>query len=182
MILGTAIRIAQGAGLHVCDANDPQVKVTTTINAEKRRRLWYSLLVLDRLVSLQLGRPFAIDAADCVVKVPSLCDDLHFDVDEDIIPEPTAGPQMVDYFHHVIHLSQLIERVVRQLYGVQDLRSTSARLQTIGILDNETLQWRSNLPRTLRFDLGHAFEKQKVFKRQVCESCPPSAVLQLIKV
>jgi hypothetical protein len=41
-------------------------------------------------------------------------------------------------------------------------------LSTIETLDHTLLQWKFSLPRSLRFDLGHPFEKSETFRRQVC--------------
>ncbi|GAM91361.1 hypothetical protein ANO11243_094100 [Dothideomycetidae sp. 11243] len=167
LILGSAIRIAQSIGLHVTDASDHSNEATSILMREERRRIWYSLFILDRLLSLQLGRPFAVDAADCSVLAPSLSDeDQAAQMDGDGVQSPPPGPRTVDYLQTVMQFSGIIERVVRRLYGAQAPRTTSAKLDAIGLLDAELLDWRANLPRTLRFDLGHTFEKHAVFKRQ----------------
>lgn len=165
--LGLVVRIGQSIGLHVED--DP-MRMTQTFGAverEMRRRTWYCTYVLDRLLSLQLGRPSAIRNRDYTVQLPSRLDDARFDVEADCIPAPGDGPQAGDYFLSVIQFSHVVGHVMRDLYRPSMLRSADLLLATIDRLDGDILQWRSQLPRTLRFDLGHAFEKSITLKRQV---------------
>ena len=64
-LVGTAARLAIGMGLH-CDQtfqNIPNAQV------ERRKRLFFSIFMMDRLVSITLGRPFAIHEDDIDISV-----------------------------------------------------------------------------------------------------------------
>ncbi|KAL1836698.1 hypothetical protein VTJ49DRAFT_4757 [Mycothermus thermophilus] len=72
--LGKAVRIAQELGLYT----EPRpATCPSLIEAEMRRRTWWTLYILDRSLSLELGRPMLIDDADCDVTLPAAIDDHH---------------------------------------------------------------------------------------------------------
>ena len=155
-ILGLAIRMGQSIGLHVEDS--PTENASDPIQREMRRRAWYSLYVLDRLLALQLGRPVAIHETEYHVSLPSEMADTGSDF---------ASPgncSVLNYFIQVIHFSQIAGSAITlylQTHSEESLTSHTARL------DESLLAWMTNLPRKLRFDLGHTFEKGGVFKKQV---------------
>ncbi len=168
--LGLAVRVAQGIGLHVETEDAKPPRGQPHLKAEVRRRIWHSLYVLDRLLALQLGRPPAVHDDDCNVSLPSRLDDgdIQWDNNEDLPPHAPEGPSPGDYFLSVIALSRIIGSVLRGVYGPrrEDV-STPGMLARTRSLDQQLLDWKLGLPRTLRFDLGHAFETSVTFKRQV---------------
>ncbi|KAF3769990.1 hypothetical protein M406DRAFT_343947 [Cryphonectria parasitica EP155] len=150
---------------------------------EVRNKVWYSLYVLDRLTALQLGRPPAIADDDCHVPLPRRADD---SLDLDVHSHASHGegafssslssysspdgstthshPSAGEYFVRIIEFSSIIGRVLRECY--QPRRTIAARLQNTKYCDELLLAWKQKLPRFLRFDLGHAFEKSVTLKRQ----------------
>jgi len=79
--LGTAVRAGQDLGLYSESGPWP------VIEGEMRRRLWWTMYILDRSLSLELGRPVLIDDDDCDVSLPAPVDD-HFIHDNGInVPE-----------------------------------------------------------------------------------------------
>lgn len=156
--LGIAVRLAQSLGLHT-NTGDQKT-------AETRRRLWYSLYVLDRLVALQLGRPPAISDNDCNASLPSRADDSEHDWDAGDLPTISAEePSVGDYFLRVIEFSSIVGRVLGEIYNPR--RDSAAKLISTKACDEQLLDWKQRLPRFLRFDIGHAFEKSVPFRRQV---------------
>lgn len=82
-MLSHAVRLGQDMGLHVSIlpfTGEPQL---TNVQRSPckfhlpsdqqtvRRRVWWCLYVMDRLLSMNLGRPLAIEDADCDVEIPS---------------------------------------------------------------------------------------------------------------
>lgn len=133
---------------------------------ETRRRVWYSLYVLDRLIALQLGRPPAIFDEDCYVSLPSRKDDLVQN-GGDATPAPVGTGEtksVGEYFVRVIEFSSILGRVLRALCNPH--RKIVDKLEGTAKLDEMILAWKQRLPRYLRFDIGHAFEKSVTFKRQ----------------
>ncbi|KAL1896315.1 hypothetical protein Sste5346_004699 [Sporothrix stenoceras] len=205
--LGLAVRIAQSIGLHV--DSDPvrtpaqtethsqtqAQTLTSTLafrNAELRRRVWYSVYVLDRLLALQLGRPPAIHDEDCHLLLPSRLGDGDIDwlgsSPEQSMPDPDV-PTVGDYFVRMIALSKIIGYVLRDLYSPRgrgglkgdtgitvtntDETLTNWLIPSTKKLDRQLLEWRRTLPRKLRFDFGHAFDAANaspttlaIYKRQ----------------
>jgi len=164
--LGTAIRIAQSIGLHAEDDVPSLYSNRGVVEREIRRRTWYSLYVLDCLLSLQLGRPLAIVVSETTVNLPSKLDDMQFDLLSDSVPEVTDETHFADYFRSVIEFSHIVGRAVRELFGPRRENSDSVQLCKIEKIDRDLLQWRSLLPRPLRFDLGHAFDKSSIRRKQ----------------
>jgi hypothetical protein len=167
--LGVAVRTAQSLGFHV---EHEDVKYgEALLRAENRRRTWYCIYVLDRLLSLQLGRPPAIHDEDIHLSLPSRIGDEEIDWEDKTCMQllPPEGTSTGDYFLCVIALSKLIGRVFRGLDGFMREKKDPAWIYNAKVLDNGLHEWKQSLPRTLRFDLGHTFETSMTFKRQVCE-------------
>ncbi|TPX15962.1 uncharacterized protein E0L32_000296 [Thyridium curvatum] len=167
--LGHAVRVAQSIGLHV-EMDPSKVHRGKALGkAEMRRRLWYSLYVLDRLLSLQLGRPPAIHDDDCHLSLPA---ERHEEEEDDENGHTHVQLLAADalstgsYFLAVIALSRIIGYVLRGLYSPHQRGRAEEGLHNTKAMDAQLLDWKRNLPRTLRFDFGHAFETSAVFKRQ----------------
>ncbi|MCJ1392311.1 hypothetical protein MMC18_005178 [Xylographa bjoerkii] len=64
--LGHAIRVAQDIGLH------RETMSGSSEEDEKRRRIWWSIYVSDRLLSLELARPPGIDDDHCDFRKPTI--------------------------------------------------------------------------------------------------------------
>ncbi|KAJ0298699.1 hypothetical protein COL516b_009784 [Colletotrichum fioriniae] len=163
MTLGQAVRIAQGIGLHVeKDKNNSR----HTVETETRRRVWYSIYVLDRLLSLQLGRPAAVHEDDFNVPLPSRRADSEIEWEATHMEPPVEETSGGDYFLAVIGFSQILGRALREVFGPRHSQLTSAGALRTRELDRQLVDWKSKLPRRLRFDLGHAFDQNFAFKRQ----------------
>lgn len=65
-VLGTAVRIAYSLGLH----RDPPASIGIT-KAELRRRIWWSLYVLDSKLSMEVGRPMVVDLNTSNCQLPA---------------------------------------------------------------------------------------------------------------
>jgi Fungal specific transcription factor domain len=165
--LGLAVRLAQSIGLHVEDAARTPEGNSNTFGYELRRQTWYSIYVLDRLLALQLGRPPAIYEGDFSVGLPSRLDETAMsDAVHTSSQAGNEGSLAGNYFIAMIQFSQIIGRVLRGLYSPSRVGSAERTLSTIENLDRELVQWKSSLPRVLRFDLAHTFESSTTFKRQ----------------
>ena len=176
MTLGKAVRVSQSIGLHTENAQrSTSNDVERLVMPEVGRRLWYSLYVLDQLLSLQLGRPPAIHAEGFKVANPSKSSDhsISTDISElggKALPDQQFPPG--EYFLAMILFSGIIARVFSLLYGPNRTYDAAIALSTVEGLDQELIRWKSNLPRVLRFDLAHTFEKSMTLKRQVPITSP----------
>lgn len=166
--LGFAIRMAQSIGLHV--ESPPRSSSKAVAENQHGRRTWYSLYVLDRLLALQLGRPMAIHEEDFKVELPDRSDPWPFGPQSGgCVLERSQFPNasMMDYFRKVIRFSDIVGLVIRQLYRPSQVDlSPDQMLHSVSLLDQHLAEWKAGLPRHLRFDLGHTFERSISFKRQ----------------
>lgn len=135
---------------------------------ETVRRTWYSLYVLDRLLALQLGRPVAVHEDEYYVNLPSTSQESPCLFNG----EPTQSshdktPSSIDYFISVIKFSKILGQVISDLYRPSQVATEPDQmLLSTTALDEKLVKWKLGLPRHLRFDLGHTFEKSLIFKRQ----------------
>ena len=136
---------------------------------ETIRRTWYSMYILDRLLALQLGRPVAIHEEEYSINLPSEAEETAFDVSGEAVTCPLGnGISTLDYFHSVVKFSRIVGQVISDLYRPSQVRmDPDQMLLSTTTLDKKLLEWKLDLPRHLRFDLGHTFEKSLVFRRQV---------------
>ncbi|KIX95747.1 uncharacterized protein Z520_08455 [Fonsecaea multimorphosa CBS 102226] len=162
--LGLAVRIAQSIGLHV-EEHHRAGREMGRAPQEMCRRVWYSIFVLDRLLALQLGRPPATNDEGFMVRLPSQQSEADL-ADPNGQHDIHQNGWMGDYFVAMIKFSEMIGRVFNSLYGPRKAEDAAVTLSSIELLDIELLQWRSNLPRHLRFDLSHTFESSVIYKRQ----------------
>jgi hypothetical protein len=115
----------------------------------------------------------AIHESDFHVILPSRSEKLAFEPDEEKSlsgeVNDSLKASMMDYFLHVIRFSHIVGLVIRELYQPSQIDSSPDNmLLSASALDTSLTEWKSNLPRHLRFDLGHTFEKSITLKRQVC--------------
>jgi hypothetical protein len=136
---------------------------------ETIRRTWYSLYVLDRLLALQLGRPVAIHEDEYYVNLPSESEEnaclFNGELNQLSYDKRSSS---IDYFVSVIEFSKILGQVISDLYRPSQVAiEPDKMLLSTTTLDEKLIKWKLGLPRHLRFDLGHTFEKSMIFKRQV---------------
>ena len=179
--LGLAIRVAQSIGFHVEGSMKPQVTGTFHAEQETMRRTWYSMYVLDRLLALQLGRPAAIHEEEYCVDMPSETRAEPATAEAGLGSSVDEAPAVIDYFVSVIQFSRIIGQVTSDLYRPsQVVLDPDQMLSSTARIDKALKDWKLGLPRHLRFDLGHTFERSISFRRQVRKSVSKSPTHLLI--
>ncbi|TEA13069.1 putative transcriptional regulatory protein [Colletotrichum sidae] len=83
--LGSTVRAGQDLGLYSESGPWPVVE------GEMRRRVWWTIYILDRSLGLDLGRPMSIDDSDCDVSLPAGVDD-HYIHESGIMVPPGREP------------------------------------------------------------------------------------------
>ncbi|KAL7944561.1 fungal-specific transcription factor domain-containing protein [Trichoderma barbatum] len=108
MLVAAALRLAQAMNLHR-ECSSPGL---TESQAEKRRRVFWKVYILDKDISLRTGRPFGQDDDDMDVRLPS-----------------NAGlePDNLDLFNCRIGLALVQGQVYKQLYSVRAGRQTATQ-------------------------------------------------------
>lgn len=109
--------------------------------------------------------------------------DYDIDWDADDMPRVAEGPSSGDYFLAVISFSKVVGDVLRDLYSPKTSHGPPSELTDAGLyntkeLDQKLTKWKLELPRALRFDLGHAFDQSLAFKRQVCTHHTPPQTMR----
>lgn len=153
-VIGLAIRLAHGIGLHL--RNDSRLDES---QKKIRLRVWYCLCCLETILCLITGRPCAIKERNCSAPCPS-------SLDKEILPRDYRDGTTLDiYFlkHHSLNI--ISAEVLDNLYSAQSPRDKSwSQVQgSIQELSAKLEQWRMELPVTLNFlkeELDHVFRRQ----------------------
>ncbi|RFU30256.1 hypothetical protein B7463_g6097, partial [Scytalidium lignicola] len=168
-VVGLAIRMAQGLGLHL----DPTNFTSEVIDQEIRKRVWWGCFVIDRVLSMKVGRPPTIrDDLNVKVGMPLIIDDEYLTNDKNNPPiQPPEVPSKLDFLLQVIPLCRLIDRIRDTLYsgGQVDLSkqklSGIPKILSLSIeLDGDLVAWQKKLPPHLRLNSqlpDWPFERQR---------------------
>lgn len=161
-VVGLAIRIAQGLGLHL-SAGDQGLDL---IEREIRKRTWWGCFMLDRLLSAKVGRQPTIDEKNTSVELPLAVDDASLRHDSSRTTLATQSPNSlstVDFFLYAIAHARLVGRIIESMYagsrnqgsgvaskGRESLTVPEILAKSIQ-LDGELTAWQSGLPPHLKF-------------------------------
>jgi hypothetical protein len=175
-LVGLMIRTAISLGLHF---NPTATEDLTTIDKEVRKRVWWGCFMVDRTLSMKLGRPPSILSATAFdVDLPLDVDDQYISADLITPRQPDYRPSLMLFFTHTIQQGRIIEKVLHELYrpgpnlvkdaGKSLLKQTSTDSRLIGqtvLLDGELLSWWNSAPAHLRdrpdIPDGPEFEAQR---------------------
>lgn len=142
-LIGVAARVAVGMGLHASQTYE----IVPVETAERQKRLFFSVYMMDRLVSMSLGRPSAIHDDDIDV-TPFVA------VDEENIPadgfksQNTLQPSALAIPLHILALRKIASKIQRIVYCSTTARNRSPeeRATIIQVLHKELIEWRRNMP------------------------------------
>ncbi|KAL7418376.1 hypothetical protein Q5752_006834 [Cryptotrichosporon argae] len=165
ILAGQAIRIAQDIGLH-------RHASKLHMSLAKRQlggRCWWAIYGLERMISVTLGRPLAVDDLDVDVPYPAVLDDAalaRLSVDAmpptpaDVGEEPHDA--VMSGFVALTKLSKIAGRVAQLLFrpshgkSVNDLDWASSLQSTIDRLDKLLRQWlETEVPGKYKNHSGH---------------------------
>ncbi|KAF7727117.1 hypothetical protein EC973_007978 [Apophysomyces ossiformis] len=137
---GLAFRMSQNLGLNRnCD--DWNLSET---EKEERKRVFYCCFVLDRLTCAMHGRSPMIDERDYDTPYPT-------ENDED---DEDRKPRIMENFHQLIKMCELLGAVLRDLYmvkGRKQLKVMSSPDSVISALDRGLNQWMAKLPPNVQY-------------------------------
>ncbi|KAG6886077.1 hypothetical protein C0993_004067 [Termitomyces sp. T159_Od127] len=104
------------------ELRSPRKLLITAIEKETRKKVWWGVYTLDRMLALALGRPLGINDSDCDVEQPA-------EVDDDYLTEYFSGATMPQprpsLMTGSVALNRLYEiggRVLRQVYALDICR------------------------------------------------------------
>ncbi|KAF9890125.1 Transcriptional activator [Aspergillus nanangensis] len=137
LYIGLALRMAISLGLHQ-EVSDPNISED---DQNRRRRAWWSVYSLDRLLSVKSGNPITIQ-------------------DEDIgttFPVPVRGTTEVPWpsvvLTHYTQLSRILGRIGEEIYRKKPRTGTNL-LASAQSITNELSEWLRNIPDGLRIDFA----------------------------
>lgn len=174
-LVGLMIRTAFTIGLHL----DPDSQSLTTMEKEVRKRVWWGGFIIDRTLSMKLGRPPSLQSTDANdVPLPVAVDDQYIHNDSMTPRQPARRPSVTAFFVHTVKLSRVIDSILRELYLAN--RRTSAKpstdsatpessrqSQVLGqavLLDGQLLAWWKGVPAHLLS--GRNAAEGRLFQRQ----------------
>ncbi|TPX14760.1 uncharacterized protein E0L32_005155 [Thyridium curvatum] len=134
LYIGMALRMAISLGLHQ-EVSGPGLDETTK---EHRRRVWWSIYSLDRIVSVKSGNPLTIQDEDIGIAMPSK-----------LPSEPEYCPAVV--LRHYTELSRILGEVLSFIYR-KTPKSGSRLMESVRNIMMALAKWHRELPDGLRFD------------------------------
>lgn len=119
-----------------------------------RRNVWGVSVILDLLLSLQLGRPPAV--SDPLRSTPP-CSSKDDVLASSLIPGMTSHPQTL--FVHTVALCQIISRINFHLYLGFGRTGAQPQSEILSTLKTELEMWHHMLPRQYQISIGHQPER-----------------------
>ncbi|KAH8113420.1 fungal-specific transcription factor domain-containing protein [Phellopilus nigrolimitatus] len=152
LLVGQAVRMSQDLGLHRYSRH---ISIKP-IEKQVRRKVFWCVYSLDRMLAMALGRPIGIEDTDCDADYP-----VEFDDDE--LPEFFSGapmqrsqPSLMVGFIALVDLYKIAGRVCRQIYGIDRFRDhlepekVQELVEQATQLDGELVEWCNQLPSTFK--------------------------------
>ncbi|KAG2420373.1 hypothetical protein HFD88_005174 [Aspergillus terreus] len=142
-LVGVAARMAIGMGLHTATTYE---SLPTDI-AEYRKRILFSLYMMDRVVSMALGRPFAIHDDDVDVAPFADVDDENIHPDG-IVPHDGLQPSSMAVPLHILSLRKIASDIANNVYSTTrtSRMSPAEREETLQAIHRKLVDWRRNMP------------------------------------
>lgn len=140
LTIGFGVRFSQAQGLHI----DGERWGLGSKETEIRRRLWAQIFVLDRSISLFLGRPLSIQNEQSAVAMPSNLSDDELDNPH---PHPLTHITRTTYLVINKALTAIIGLMQNLCFGLQPTTYRHVLLS-----DEELVKWANDLPPVFRLD------------------------------
>ncbi|WBW75609.1 DNA-binding transcription factor, zf-fungal binuclear cluster type [Schizosaccharomyces osmophilus] len=135
--VGTATRIAVAMGMH----RDGEVFELSAFQLHMRRMIWAELLFLDRMLSMSLGRPYAISNDQTNVLPPSNIADASIAPDSLFIPEPSPLRTEASFTIVKAKISKYLANALNRAF-----KFTPPSYSEVQTLTKELLEVESELP------------------------------------
>ncbi|KAK6068041.1 hypothetical protein SCUP515_09823 [Seiridium cupressi] len=151
-LVGLAARLAVGMGLHTSSTYE-----TLPVDvAEKRKRLFFSIYMMDRVVSMALGRPFALhdDDIDVQVRLKDFTPIPFADADDENIHADGIHsgdpfkPSLMVVPLHILRLRKIASNIAKSVYSnpKSSAMTTEQCNEVIRTLHKDLIDWRRAMP------------------------------------
>ncbi|KAK0192186.1 fungal-specific transcription factor domain-containing protein [Armillaria mellea] len=155
-VIGVGLRAATEIGLH----RQRPKGYKMTVEDELKKRSFWALIMLDRQLSLYLGRPVTMQEEDFDLEPPVECDDEYWNIGPDRevhFCQPADKPSNISYFNAQIRLSGIMSVVVRNLYSIKKGRDMLGLTEKddqniVADIDSSMNAWMNSVPDHLRWD------------------------------
>ena len=134
LYLGLAQRMAISLALH----EEVHVPGLDDFTKEQRRRTWWSIYSLDRILCVKYGNPVTMHDEDISVALPSR------------LPQEPEYCAAVVLRHYTV-LSQILGQIMHRIYGKQT-KSGPGLMTAVQDIMNALAKWEREIPNELRFD------------------------------
>lgn len=142
LLIGVAARICTSIGLH----RHLQGFGLSESEFYQRQRVFWILYVLDKDMSIRIGRPSAIDDDDA--EIDTVWQPSQGEVS---VPVSTCERGRFYPFQSLCSLARIQSRIFRELYAANARKTTTAeRLESISKLDAELHDWKEQIPLEIR--------------------------------
>ncbi|KAG8963729.1 hypothetical protein FRC03_002629 [Tulasnella sp. 419] len=168
LLCGQAVRIAQDLGLH----RSPKHLVMSPSNKETRRKVWWCVYGMDRMLAVALGRPLGIEDSDCDVELPLPIDDVDLPSffinlygsspgssasgEQQKIPAIPNPSTLMAGFISLTKLHMIFGRILRTVYAVNAVETCKENVAltqaNVDRLDKELTAWCEALPAVFKSD------------------------------
>ncbi|OCH94538.1 hypothetical protein OBBRIDRAFT_125227 [Obba rivulosa] len=169
--IGSAIRMAQALGVNLI-ADDVRFVTTGSVafSSQTYQRIWAGCIVLDRYISVLLGRPMAINLPEnthAVIQFESLESQSQINPHGPAMQERHPDDAVVlAYFNETCSLSAILGSIADELYMTAPVPDAILERRWKRLLSRLS-HWLASLPIPLQFDPSHT------------SSIPPAYVLHL---
>ncbi|THV02448.1 hypothetical protein K435DRAFT_749568 [Dendrothele bispora CBS 962.96] len=166
-LVSIGIRFAQELGVH---RRKPDGYKWTAEDEQKKRAFWV-LVSLDRLISCFVGRPSSIRDEDFDVELPLEVDDEYWENPDPalVFIQPPDKPSVISCFVWHLKLCEILAFTLRTLYATKKskillgLVGDNWEQTTVAELDSALNNWINSIPDHLRWD---PHRKDKLFFQQ----------------
>ncbi|KAE8410641.1 fungal-specific transcription factor domain-containing protein [Aspergillus pseudocaelatus] len=161
MVIGYAIRMAESLGLHM-----PEYGIGTQSRrwTQLARRVWHGCVLMDRVLSMTLGRPGMISIS-LATAVP-----LPLEIDEDFVDTQSEGFSVrpdghqcrISFYIHQLHFYGIINDILQTFYvtGSEQHQEADNIVKALR-LESSLMAWNRKLPPFLR-------ESSPVHEKNIC--------------
>jgi hypothetical protein len=159
--MGSCAQMAQALGLH----RDSHTLKLDSIIREERIKVFWVCYIMDKTISMGIGRSSALHDYDCDAPLPSSNSERYDNNDVTGLP---SWPHRI--FVHNIRLSQIISKVYRNLYSARSVanHTIDSLADAVGDLDEELMSWRNSIPVEYRPECDVAW-KTDVFHQHLLQ-------------
>jgi proline utilization trans-activator len=135
LYVGTALRMAISLALH----QEVRSMQLDDVQKERRRRVWWSVYSMDRILTIKSGNPIMVQDEDIGVEPPSR-----------LVNEPQYGPWIV--LRCYTELSKILTQIMHEVYRTPQKTGSNLMASVQSILASLSA-WNRDLPPELHFNI-----------------------------